>query len=100
MADLIGRLWRGDMPLGHVFWHYAVVYGLLVNLVTSALFAVLLINDAPWAVLAIAYLLPLPYNLAVAVAVWRSAERYNGPRAHGDMAKLAVIAWMVLLTAT
>lgn len=88
------------MPLAHVFWHYAVVYGLLVNLATSALFAVLLMNEAPWTVLAAAYLLPLPFNLLVAVGVWRSAERYKGPRTHGDMAKVAVIVWMALLTAT
>ena len=100
MADLIGRLWRGEMPLAHVFWHYAVIYGLAVNLVSSALFLVLLMNDAPWATLAAVYLAPVPYNLAVTVGVWRSAERYHGPRAHRDMAKLGVIAWMALLTAT
>ncbi len=100
MATFVDRLWRGDVPLVKVFWHYAVVYGLLVNLITSALFMVLLINDAPWALLALAYLSPLPYNLLVTVSVWRSADRYEGPRHHGDLARAGVIVWMVLLTAT
>ncbi len=95
---LVQRLWGGEIPLFEAFWHYAIVYGLLINLVTSALFLALFVSDAPPAVLVLAFLLPLPYNFLVAVAVWRSAGRYKGPRKWADLAKAGTILWLVALT--
>ena len=96
----IGRLWAGDVPLAEAFWQYAILYGLLVNLVTSLLFLALVINEANVLLLVLAYGVPVPYNFVVAVAVWRSAGRYPGPKEHVNMARLVTVIWMVVLTAT
>ena len=97
--QLIKRLWRGEIPLGEAFWRYTVLYGLLINLVTHGLFFALLVQDAPMALLALAFALPVPYNLFMIVAVWRSADRYPGPKSRADLASATAVLWMIALTA-
>ncbi len=70
---------------------WAVLGGLLVNLVTSASFLFLVMADHPLLALAIGYGLSLPYNLLATVGVWRSAEHYDGDRQMADMAKAVTI---------
>ena len=100
MMKQIGRLWAGDVPLAEAFWKYAVLYGLLVNLITSLLFLALVINEANAVVLILAYAIPVPYNFVIAVAVWRSANSYAGPKEHANLARVVTVVWMVALTAT
>ena len=100
MIALIERLWTGRVPLEIAVWRYAVAYGLLANVLTSGLFFVLLIGQANPLLLAVAYALPLPYNLLATVAVWRSAARFEGPRKWADLAQIGTVLWMVLLSAT
>ena len=96
---LIRSLWAGELPLGEAFWWYAVGYGLVLNLVTSLLFLLLITRDAGVAPLIFVFLLPIPYNLMVVVGVWRSANRYAGPRKWADLARAGTLVWMVVLTA-
>ena len=95
---LVKCLWAGELPLRQAFWQYAVGYGLLINLVTSMAFLALLTNDANIALVALAFALPIPYNFVVAVAVWRSADRYSGPKTWADLASVGTVIWMVVLT--
>ena len=99
MVSLIRSLWAGEVPLGQVFWWYAVVCGLFVNLVTSILLLALFVNDAHVALLIGSFLLPIPYNLLVVVGVWQSTKRYDGPKSHADLARIGSVVWMVALTA-
>ncbi len=100
MKERIGTLWWGQVPLDVAFWHFAILYGLVLNAATSMLFLYLLINDAGYAVLTAAFFLPIPYNILIIVAVWRSASRYEGPRKWVDWARFATVLWMVVLTAS
>lgn len=98
MATWLRRMWAGEVPLARAFWDYAVLYGLLLNLAaTGAAFAVFA-ADASTALGMAVFLLPFPYNLFVVVAVWRSAGRYPGPRHWADLARIAVIVWMLAVT--
>ncbi len=99
MTMRIRSLWAGDLPLGEAFWWYAVGYGLVLNLVTSLLFLVMLVKGASTTALVLSFLLPVPYNLLVLVAVWRSAGRYLGPRKWADLARAGTLVWMIVLTA-
>ena len=47
-----------------------------------------------------AYFLPLPYNLFVCVAVWRSAARYAGPAHWAEVARWGTLAGMLVLSLT
>ena len=99
MTRLVKDLWAGRLPLGQAVWWYAVVYGLLVNLATHALFFALLVKDAGAVPVMAAFALPVPYNVFMVVAVWRSAARYQGSQTWADFARFGTVLWMIALTA-
>lgn len=67
---------------------------------TSALFMGLLVNEASLALLVPAFILPIPYNVLMIVAVWHSAGHYDGPRQWVDWSRFATVLWMMVLTAS
>ena len=93
-------LWLGELPLGEAFWTWAIGIGLLVNVTTSALFLALITADRPWAALFVGYALSVPYNVVAVVGVWRSAARYKGPAGHAELARIATVIVMLLLSLT
>jgi len=97
---IVRRIWLGDLPLHIVFWNWAVIGGVIVNLVTSFLFLFLLDSDQVIAAVAGGYLLSLPYNFIVFVGVWRSSERYEGDRHWAELAKYVTLIGMLLLSFT
>lgn len=89
----------GEVPLPLAFWRYGIVYGLFVNGFASfAAFAVLAAGGTPWLAVVL-FLLPLPYNLLVALGVWRSAGRWPGPPPWAGLARLAIVVWTLLAIA-
>lgn len=88
-------LWRGELPLEVAFWHYAIYYGLFVNLATSTAAIVLYLNEAPVALFLAVHLLSVPYSVLTTVGVWRSAQR-QGPGRFAHIARIGVIAWFCL----
>ncbi len=98
MTKLVKHLWAGEVPLRQAFWQYAVVYGLLLNLITTLAFLVLIARDANTALIVLAFASPVPYNVFMVVAIWRSAGRYPGPKTWADLARLGIVIWMVVLT--
>jgi hypothetical protein len=98
MMAHLSRWSRGEIPLAHAFWLYAIGYGALFNLITTAAaFGVLAAGGAGLLALAV-FLLPLPYNVLSVVAVWRSAARYDGDPAWAMAARVAILAWAILAT--
>jgi hypothetical protein len=98
MKNHVNRLWRGEVGMARAFWEYAIVYGSLANLTTTAFALAALMAGWP-ALLAVAiFFLPLPYNVLVVVAVWRSAGCYTGPPMWATLARGAVIVWATLAT--
>lgn len=98
MGTLLQRLralWRGELPLQVAFWHYAIYYGLIVNLITSTVAIVLFLNDVPVALVIAVHLVPLPYSILTVFGVWRSAHRY-GPGRFATFARIGVLAWFGL----
>jgi hypothetical protein len=77
-----------------------VTVGLLVNIASSILFLVLILQDQPLAAVLVGYGLSVPYNIVATVGVWRSAARYGGPSLHADLARLASVLLMAALTLT
>jgi hypothetical protein len=99
MGNLMA-LWRGDLRLGDAFWTWAVLGGLAVNITTSALFLWLITLDRPWVALVVGYGFSVPYNVAVATGVWRSAARHDGPALQADLARVVTLILMVVLSLT
>lgn len=90
-----GALWRGEGELGVVFWWHAMVVGTLLNVLTTFVFVALQTMHVSNVASLAAFVLPVPYNLFVAVAVWRSAGRYAGPPLRAQLARLAVSLWAI-----
>ncbi len=97
---VLGRLWRGEVPLPDVFWNWAVLGGLAVNLSTSVLFLVLMMQG--WTALAFffGYGCSLPYNILVTVGVWRSAAREPPGSALARIAPIVTLIGMAVLSLT
>ncbi|MFP4451352.1 MAG: hypothetical protein ACLFP0_10545 [Rhodosalinus sp.] len=93
-------LWSGDLDLNEAFWTWTVTVGLLVNIATSILFLMLILQDQPVAGMLIGYGLSVPYNIVAIVGVFRSAARYDGPSLHADLARLGSVLLMAALTLT
>jgi hypothetical protein len=93
-------LWLGELPLGEAFWTWAIGVGLLVNLTTTVLFLALITADRPWSALFVGYALSVPYNALAVVGVWRSAARYQGHAGHAELARIAAVIVMLLLSVT
>ncbi len=80
MTRRLSDLWNGRVPLARVFWDWAVIYGSFANLLATGAALTMIVLGWP-ALLAVAvHFLPVPYNLLMVVAVWRSAARYAGRR--------------------
>jgi hypothetical protein len=92
-------MWRGEEPLALAFWQYAVVFGLVLDVVHIFLVWAVNSSHAPGVVVAATYLLPVPYYLFTAWAVWRAAARYDGPPLWASAARAAIIPWTVVAIA-
>jgi len=98
MMDKLNSLWAGEVSLPEAFWQYAVIYGLLLNFVATLLSAIIAVAGAdPWVFVPV-FFLPTPYNVLMIVAVWRSAEHYQGPQKWADLARAVTLIGMLLLT--
>jgi hypothetical protein len=98
MKDHVLRLWRGEVGMARVFWEYAIAFGTLANLITTALAFGTYLATGSVLLGVIIFLLPLPYNVLIVVAVWRSASRYRGPPIWATLARVVVVAWALLAT--
>ena len=94
----LNRLWHGELELRDAFWNWAVFGGLIVNVVTTALFLFLIMADRPISALIVGYAFPVPYNAIVVVGVWRSAGRFAGERRLAEYARIVTVIGMVLLS--
>jgi hypothetical protein len=90
-------LWRGDFPLGQAFWHYAIAYGTIANILATAAAIAAVLAGLPDAVAIGLHFLPLPYVVTALVGVWRSANKYRGDPTWAGIAKAAVILWAALM---
>lgn len=93
VAAWVRRMAAGEVPLPMAFWGYAILYGLFVNGFASlAALMVVAAAGPPW-LAALLFLLPIPYNLLIALGVWKSAGRWQGPPPWAALARLAIVVW-------
>jgi hypothetical protein len=73
-----------------------LIYGTTINVVAALLGMLLFAGNAPTALAAAVYFAPLPYNLFLFAAVWRSAAHAAEPWA--STARIAGILWLIATT--
>ena len=95
MPRLIKALWTGEMPLAEAFWAYGIAVGSCVNLAATLLALALLTKEAPGYIAVLIFVIPIPYNVFMLVAVWRSAGNYQGREVWAILARAAIILWAI-----
>ncbi len=78
------RLWDGDVPLPEAYWIWGVGVGLLFIVLAD-------VAEHRPLLLAALGLLAIVVGIVAWVAIWRSAEKYAGPRIWAVLAKLSVV---------
>ena len=91
-------LWHGRLPLGRAFWAWGILGGAAVGLGSTLLAVILLTVDAPAWLAALAFAAHLPWNLVLLVGVWRSAAQPGVASGTANLARLAMLAWVVVLS--
>lgn len=93
VAGFLRSRWQGNVPLDRLFWRDMLLAGTAINIASSALALVLLGLKLPlWLVLTV-HFLPAPYNIFLALAVWRTAETAGGFKA--QLMMLGSALWLI-----
>ncbi|RWK05993.1 hypothetical protein [Mesorhizobium sp.] len=93
LAGFFRSRWQGRVPLDRLFWRDMLLAGTVINIASSALALLLLGLKLPlWLVLAV-HFLPVPYNIFLALAVWRTAEKVGGAKA--SLMRLGSALWLI-----
>lgn len=92
----IASRWHGSTPLATLFWRDMLLVGTTVNAATSLTAIGMLAARLPLAAALCVFFAPLPYNVFLAFAVWRTAEKRGGPFAFAYQA--AGMLWLIAST--
>lgn len=96
--NIIQLLWSGDIQLNDVFWKYAIVYGLIVNIISTVLLLLAFMFEWHAALISSIFLLPIPYNIFIAISVWKSADKITGQGSWPAYAKFITVLWFIFWT--
>ncbi|RUU52023.1 hypothetical protein, partial [Mesorhizobium sp. M2C.T.Ca.TU.002.02.1.1] len=81
MTGFFRARWRGKAPLDRLFWRDMLLVGTLISVASSALALILLGLKLPLGLVLAVHFLPVPYNIFLTIAVWRTAEKSGGLKA-------------------
>lgn len=90
---LLRRLWDGDVDLAKTYWLFGYVIAFVVGLLLT-MATVLLVG---WGLMGVQALM-LAYSVTWAVACWRSAGKYQGPRVWAWASRATIILQPVIVT--
>ncbi|WFP64387.1 hypothetical protein [Mesorhizobium sp. WSM4904] len=92
-AGFLRMRWQGQAPLDRLFWRDMLLAGTAINIASSGAALVLLGLKLPlWLVLTV-HFLPVPCNIFLSLAVWRTAERTGGFKA--QLMMLGSALWLI-----
>lgn len=86
--------WQGAVPLNRLFWRDLILVGTAISVASSVAALVLLGLKMPLALVLAMHFTPVPYNLFLTLAVWRTAEKFPGAKAW--MMTLGASLWLLL----
>lgn len=96
MSGFVTSRLSGTAPLETVFWRDMLAVGTAINMAAAAAAFTAMTNAWPGWLGILLLILPIPWNLFLGVAVWRSAEREGGPAA--ITAKVVTVIWVIVMT--
>jgi hypothetical protein len=90
-GNYLSRRWRGQVPLAQLLWRDIIGIGTLINLVATLLALAALTQDVPAGLAVALHFAPLPYNVFLVGALWRTPER-------NEFALGLATVWLVVMT--
>jgi hypothetical protein len=94
----IAEFFRGGLPLGRAFWLWGILGGGIVSLFSTLLALTLIAASAPAWLAVLAFAAHIPWNVMLLVGIWRSAGRPEVNPAAANLARTAILAWVVVLS--
>ena len=88
--------WLGQVPIDRLFWRDMMLVGTGINVASSAAALILLGLKMPLGLVLAVHFAPVPYNIFLAIAVWRTAEQ-SGAKA--SLMLLGSALWLVATVA-
>lgn len=74
-AGFLGRRWRGQAPLGVLYWRDMLAVGSFINLLTGFTALMLAAQDVDLRLAAVVHFASVPYNAFLVAALWRTPGR-------------------------
>ncbi|WP_319583352.1 hypothetical protein [uncultured Pseudodesulfovibrio sp.] len=88
---MLARIWRGEEGLARTFWGWGFAVNIVLKGISLLLLAVAGQRSGFELVLLAFLLFMIAYQVFISVAIWRSANRYEGNRAWRFLAKAVVV---------
>ena len=95
-ADFFRSRWLGQVPIDRLFWRDMMLVGTGINVASSAAALVLLGLKTPLGFVLVVHFAPVPYNIFLTIAVWRTAEQLG---AKASLMLLGSALWLVATVA-
>jgi hypothetical protein len=93
LRQFFAARWNGEIPLATLFWRDILVVGTGLNIAATLGAIALLGAKLPLAAALAVHFALTPYNLFLAFAGWRTAERRGGGAAF--VWQMAAIIWLI-----
>lgn len=90
-GNFFSRRWSGRVPLAQLLWRDMIGVGTLINLVATLLALIAVTQDAPAGLAVALHFAPLPYNLFLFGALWRTPGR-------NEFALGVAVLWLLIMT--
>ena len=87
------RFWDGELSLPQSYWVVGTLLGIAVGFIIGVFTFMI---GAPENTM---YAFFIPWYVYVIVGVWRSSDKYKGPKAWAVLAKITTILWAIRLVA-
>jgi hypothetical protein len=87
--------WHGNVQLGQLLWQDTILYGTAINVAAAVVALLLYASDAPVLIGTAIYFSPLPYNVYLVAAVWRTTAAAQEPWATG--ARILALLWFIAM---
>ncbi|MER9066362.1 hypothetical protein NKH84_07300 [Mesorhizobium sp. M0902] len=95
VAAFFRSRWLSMVPLDRLFWRDLVVVGTAINVASSVAALILLGLKLPLALVLAVHFAPVPYNIFLTFAVWRTAGKSSGAKA--SLMTLGATLWLILV---
>jgi len=93
ITNHLKKFFNGDLSLPYSYWAIGVLISFGVGFISGFLSMMLMEN------LALAYLVIVIWQIFITIGIWRSSDKYKGPKFWAYFAKIMmVVAWGYLLS--